>query len=134
MNRDDPDAWEQATTAWLRPYQEEAYAELDSLSWWVRQQYNLLPTDPRYLNLTEGELRVEYWLHVLTARRAQAQKEGIAVETLDDLLTGATIEEKMAKIDAELERQAQEKQRMMMADTGEREPVISWKANETEDE
>lgn len=126
MNPDDEEAWGQARAAYLRQFQEAAYSEMGSLRWWVRQQYNMLPTDERYLNLTETDLQVEYWLHVLTARKMQAEKDGVIVETLDDLLTGATVEEKMTRIDAELERQAKARQSM----PDERETVVHWKADE----
>lgn len=126
MNPEDTEAWEAAKVKWLRRFQEEAYAELDSLRWWIRQHYHLLPTDERYLNLTDDEVRVEYWLYVLTARRVHAEKEGIAVETLDDLLSGATVEEKMAKIDAALERAAREK---ALPPQG-RDTVLHWKAED----
>lgn len=125
---------------WHRRYQEEAYRELDSLSWWVRRKYNVLPTDQRYLDLTEGEVRLEYWLHYLTDRRELAAKNRIAVETLDDLLSGATVDEKFAKIEAELERKALEKKHREEAETlteaerwaltEERETISHWKADE----
>ena len=125
MNRDDAQAWDSALRAWQRPYQEEAYAQLDSLHWWIRQRYNLLPTDPRYLDLTEGDIRTEFWLHVLEQRRATAKKEGVDVASLDDLLMAATVDEKMALIDKELEEKAK-----LTVMQGERETVSHWKAEE----
>lgn len=41
-----------------------AAAEVRKVQWWFRKRYRLPPTDPRFLNLTEEELLLEYeiWL------------------------------------------------------------------------
>lgn len=129
MNRDDAEAWEHAVSQWQRFFQVEAYEELDSLHWWIRQHYNLPPTDERYLNLTESQIRAEYWLYVLTQRKEHAKSKGIPIASLDDLLTGATVEERADRIDAEIEKELQEEKRRQDAMNAEREVVSTWKAN-----
>lgn len=132
MDQDDSDAWEEAIEQWQRPYQEEAFAQLDSLHWWVRHHYNLLPTDPRYLNLTEEELRVEYWLTVFEHRRARAEQDNITLETLDDYLSGGSVEEKFAALKRQSARQVKKEQReKQLREQAEatREPLLRWKAD-----
>lgn len=34
-----------------------------TVGFWIRRKYNLLPNDPRFLALTPLEIRTEYWAH-----------------------------------------------------------------------
>lgn len=70
-----------------RAYQELAWEALHTYETWFRRQYNLPPTDPRYLQATPEQIRVEFWAHVLAARFERARRDGRTVERLEDLLT-----------------------------------------------
>jgi len=103
------------------------------LHWWFRQQYNLPPTDPRYLNATDEEMKVDYWMHVLTMRKALAEKEGVAVENLDDLLYRATVDEKIAALkqeDAVAEAAQREPELQVIPEDAERETLVDFKADQ----
>lgn len=48
-----------------------------SMEFWVRSKYNLLPTDPRFLELTPEDIEAEYLAH-------QYAKNGVPDEIEDE--------------------------------------------------
>lgn len=45
---------------------EDAQRLAGSLHFWFRRQYGLAPTDPRYLEMTERDILIEYEAHMAT--------------------------------------------------------------------
>lgn len=35
----------------------------ETVQFWFRRRHNLTPLDPRYLEMTVGEMAAEYWAH-----------------------------------------------------------------------
>lgn len=71
---------------------------MGSLEGWFRAHYNLAPTDPRFLNATVEDMKVDYWFHELAARMRVAHANDLPVRTLDEVLAGVTVEERFAAL------------------------------------
>jgi hypothetical protein len=81
-----------------RVFQERAWSTISTYEWWFRQQYNLPPTDPRYLNATRDIILEDYWCHELSARRRRVAESGGAIDRLDDVLVkGESFEEQLER-------------------------------------
>ncbi len=61
----------QAQNEWERLGQ----AEANSIHYWFRQRYNLPITDPRYLNATDDQIRLEYESHIAYELLQQTLKD-----------------------------------------------------------
>lgn len=77
---------------------------------WFREQFNLAPTDDRYLNATPSDIRVEFYLHFLRNRLAVARQKKIEIRSLDDLLGPITMEEKEEATEKMLAEKKQQQQ------------------------
>lgn len=115
-----------------RPWQERAWALLQTRDFWFRRLFHLAPTDPRYLEATPEQIRTELWAHVLVGRLHEAQREGREVTGLEDLLPegDTSFDEQLAAFDAQLESEARVKAKAQPAAPArsELEPVIAFRA------
>lgn len=34
-----------------------------TMAFWIRRKYSILPTDPRFLDMTALDIQTEYWAH-----------------------------------------------------------------------
>lgn len=91
---------------WERAFQEIAFKNLHSIQTWFRMQYNLPPTDERYLNASLEEMYVDFWQHQLLLRWVQAKKDGADPKSLDDLLNEENFDAQLAALDENLEKEA----------------------------
>jgi hypothetical protein len=81
-----------------RIFQERAWDTISTYDWWFRQQYNLPPTDPRYLNATHDIILEDYWCHELSMRRHRVAEGGGEIKQLDDvLIKGESFEEQLER-------------------------------------
>ena len=81
-----------------RIFQERAWDTISTYGWWFRQQYNLPPTDPRYLSATHDIILEDYWCHELSLRRRRVAEGGGEINQLDDVLTkGESFEEQLER-------------------------------------
>jgi hypothetical protein len=81
-----------------RVFQERAWKTISTYEWWFRQQYNLPPTDPRYLNATHDIILEDYWCHELSARRHRVAENGGDTDQLDEVLAkGESFEEQLER-------------------------------------
>lgn len=72
-----------------------ALKEAKTLRYWFRNKYRLPPTDPRYLDMTEAEIEMEYQAHLYRSVLDKGREPD-----LDEFET--------AEIDAALEKWAEE--------------------------
>jgi hypothetical protein len=99
-------------------WQEAAWEEIDSYTWWYQQHYHLPPTDPRLLSATVQEVKLEYFKYRLSEDVAKAVKDGKPYSTLDEVLAGSEegFEEQLRQFDERLEAEAAEKERAQEAE------------------
>lgn len=60
--------WLPTTPFFAKPLSDsysKAKEELHSINFWFRKKYNLAPTDPRYLEMTQEDIHTEYFMHLL---------------------------------------------------------------------
>lgn len=95
-----------------RERQEAAFDEIQTIDWWFRKQFNLAPTDERYLNATKDDMWLEYWAVEFDTRWARAAKAGKEVNEIEDLFdpTGEDYGQEMS--DAEFWKQLHELEAM----------------------
>lgn len=85
--------------------QEHAFEAIGRYEGWVRNTYNVLPTDPRFLALRLWECRRLYWESVLRGKIAERQKKQLPVDTLGDLMQEQDFDARLAEMD-EKDREA----------------------------
>lgn len=45
------------------------------MAFWFRKQFNLAPTDPRFLEATKEQIETEYWAHYYATNPASEEAE-----------------------------------------------------------
>jgi hypothetical protein len=68
-----------------RALQRRAREDLSTIAWIVRHERNLLPTDPRWLAMTDLDIRLEYfriqkWKHFQVKKVMPEDDDGIALD------------------------------------------------------
>lgn len=66
-------------------------AQFQTMEFWLRRKYNLLPTDPRWLEMSPEDVEAEYLAH-------QYAEHGVPNEIEDE-----DFDEHMAELEAQLE-------------------------------
>jgi hypothetical protein len=123
---------------------ELAWARLQTYESWVLHTYNLLPTDPRFLDLTPWQCEYLYWSRTMWGRLGKLLAEKRPATKLEHVLAEEFFEEELERREAESEREAAESERegkealdaleraqaeRAQAPPDEVEHVSSWKAS-----
>jgi hypothetical protein len=79
--------------------QELAFAAIGNFEGWVRNTYNVLPTDPRFRALRPWECKRLYWEAVLRSKIADRMRKQLPAETLADVMQEQDFDARLAEMD-----------------------------------